>query len=59
MFLRQGCGEIRDGFDDDFYAWWGRQVPSFEQLPYEGLYFHGDPEMILPLGGVWGEIGEF
>ena len=43
MFLRQGGGEFRGGLDDEFYAWWGRQVPTFDKLPYAGLYFRGDP----------------
>ena len=30
VFLRQGGGEIQGSFDDGFYAWWGRQVLTFE-----------------------------
>ena len=34
-------------------------MPTFEQFPYAGLDFHGDPELILPLGQAWGDMGEF
>ena len=58
VFFCQGGGEIWGGFDDEFYAWWGRKVPAFKKLPYAGLYFCGDPELIIRPGGAWGEMGE-
>ena len=46
-------------YDDDFYFWWERQLPVLEQFPYAGMDFHGDPDLVLPLGGAWGELGNF
>ena len=57
VLVRQGGGDIRDGYDDEFYSWWIRQVPAFEQFPYAGLEFQGDIELMLPLGDAWGEMG--
>ena len=45
-------------YDDDFYTWWERQVPALEQFPYAGLDFRGDPDLVLPPGGAWGEMGK-
>ena len=46
-------------YDDDFYFWWEWQLPTLEQFPYAGMDFRGDPDLILPLGGAWGELGNF
>ena len=45
-------------YDDDFYSWWEWQVPALEQFPYAGLDFRGDPDLVLPRGGAWGEMGK-
>ena len=59
IFLRQGGGDIvHRMYDDDFYTWWERQVLALEQFPYAGMDFRGDPDLVLPPGGVWGEIGK-
>ena len=34
-------------------------MPSLEQFPYAGMDFCGDTDLILPLGGAWGELGNF
>ena len=40
VFLRQGGrGSVQGVCDDDFYVWWGRQLPALEQFPYTGLEF--------------------
>ena len=59
LFLHQVGGEIQGGFYDDFYAWWSRKVATFEQFPYAGLDFCRDSKLALPVGGAWGEMGEF
>ena len=46
-------------YDDDFYSWWERKVPALEQFPYAGLDFQGDPDLVLPPGGAWGEMGKY
>ena len=59
IFLRQGGGDtVHSVYDDDFYIWWERQLPALEQFPYAGVDFRGDPDLVLPLGGAWGELGK-
>ena len=59
IFLRQGGGDIvHSVYDADFYTWWERQLLALEQFPYAGLDFRGDPELVLPPGGAWGEMGK-
>ena len=60
IFLRQGGGDtVHSVYDDDFYIWWERQLPAIEQFPYAGMDFRGDPDLVLPPGGAWGELGNF
>ena len=44
-------------YNDDFYFWWERQLLALEQFPYAGMDFRGDPDLVLPPGGSWGELG--
>ena len=46
-------------YDDDFYFWWEQLFPTLEQFPYARMDFHGDPDLILPPVGTWGELGNF
>ena len=46
-------------YDDDFYFWWERQLPALEQFLYAVMDFRGDPDLVLPLRGAWGELGNF
>ena len=60
IFLRQGgSGSIHSLYDDDFYLWWERQLLALESLPYAGIYFRGDNDLVLPPGGAWGASGIF
>ena len=45
-------------YDDDFYIWWEQQLLALEQFPYAGMDFRGDPDLFLPPGGAWGELGK-
>ena len=59
IFLHQGGGDsVQSVYDDDFYFWLEWQLPALEQFPYAGMDFRGDPDLVLPLGGAWGEIGK-
>ena len=49
---------MKSVYDDDFYIWWERQLPALEQFPYAGMDFRGDPNLVLPPGGAWGELGK-
>ena len=46
-------------YNDDFYIWWERQLLALENFLYVGMDFRGDPDLVLPLGGAWGELGNF
>ena len=37
----------------------GAAVSSTGVVPYAGMDFRGDPDLFLPLGGAWGELGNF
>ena len=60
IFLRHGGGgSVQSVYDDDLYFWWEQQLPALEQFPYARLDFRGDTDLVLPLGGAWGELGNF
>jgi hypothetical protein len=44
-------------YNDDFLFQWSRQVMSLEDYPYTGIDFRGDPDMSLPPGSAYGDIG--
>ena len=46
-------------YDDDFYLWWERKLPTLDQFPYAGMNFRGDNDLVLPPGGAWGASGIF
>ena len=50
---------MKSVYDDDFYFWWERKLPTLEHFPYAGMDFRGDPDLVLPPGGAWGELGNF
>ena len=55
---RLGGGEIpRTTFDDDFFSQWEQQIIVVDDYPYVGLDFRGDPDLALPPGTTWGDIG--
>ena len=57
VLVRQGGGDIRGGYDDDFHSWWSRQAPSFKQFPNISLDLRGDPKLMLLVREAWGEMG--
>ena len=54
-----GGGRTIEAFDDKFFAWFSRQIPVIENYPYAGIDFSIDPEIPVPLGEEWGEMGKF
>ena len=44
-------------FDASFLAWLDHQMMMFEDFPYAGMDFRGDPELALPPGMNWDETG--
>ena len=60
IFLRQGGdGSIQSVYNDDFYLWWGQQLPTLEQFPYARMDFWDENDLVLPPGGAWGASGIF
>jgi hypothetical protein len=55
----QGAGGVRESYDDEFFDWWRRQIPTIEDYPYAGISFLRDPDMPMPPGAARGEIGTY
>ena len=58
LLPRQGGGRTVESFDDDFFAWLSRQIPTIEDYPYAGIDFSRDPAMPVPPGEERGEMGK-
>jgi hypothetical protein len=52
-----GGGRVPTPYNEDFLYWWRRQVIALDDYPYEGIDFRGDPDMPLPPGSAYGDIG--
>jgi hypothetical protein len=57
VMRRQGGGRVSTPYNEDFFYWWQRQVISLDDYPYAGIDFRGDPDMPLPPGTAYGDIG--
>ena len=55
---RTGAGRGRVKFGDPFFRWLWDQMLMVEDYAYAGTYFTGDPDLPLPPGGQWGDIGK-
>ena len=45
-------------FKPEYFQWLENQVFSIQDLPYAGIDFRGDPDMVLPPGEQWDESGK-
>ena len=54
---RLGGGRVANPYLEDFFPWWRRQIVAIEDYPYAGIEFWGDPDMPLPPGSAYGDIG--
>ena len=45
-------------FDDPFFRWIQDQILMVEDYAYAGMDFIRDPDLRIPLGGQWGDIGK-
>ena len=48
---------VANPYPADFFPWWRRQIIAIEDYPYAGIDFRGDPDMPLPPGSAYGDIG--
>jgi len=53
----QGGGRVSTPYNEEFFYWWRRQVIALDDYTYEGIDFKGDPDMPLPLGTAYDDIG--
>ena len=51
-----GRGSVK--FSDTFFRWPWDQMLMVEDYAYVGIDFTGDPDLPLPPGGKWGDIGK-
>ena len=54
---RLGRGRVANPYPPDFFPWWWRQIITIDDYPYAGIDFRGDPDMPLPPGATYGDIG--
>ena len=54
---RLGGGRVSNPYPADLFPWWRRQIVAIDDYPYEGIDFLGDPDMPLPPGSAYGDIG--
>jgi len=54
---RLGGGRVANPYPAEFFPWWRRQIVAIDDYPYGGIDFRGDPDMPLPPGSAYGDIG--
>ena len=54
---RLGGGRVSNPYPADFFPWWRWKIVSIDDYPYAGIDFRGDPDMPLPPGSTYGDIG--
>ena len=52
-----GGGRVANPYPADFFPWWRRQIVAIDNYPYARIDFRGDPDMPLPPGSAYGDIG--
>ena len=58
IMAHTGEGRGRVKFGDVFFKWPQDQMLMVEDYAYAGIDFSGDPDLPLPPGGQWGDIGK-
>jgi len=53
----QGGDRVPTPYNDDLFYWWRKKIIALDDYPYAGIDFRGDPDMPLPLGTAYGDIG--
>jgi hypothetical protein len=57
LMARHGGGHMVR-YNDVFFQWLRTQMLMVDDYAYAWLYFHGDPDLALPKGSQWGDIGK-
>ena len=55
---RMGGGPVHQAFNEDFFLWLRCQIICIDDYAYAGVDFRGDPDMPLPEGAQFGDIGK-
>ena len=58
IMAHTGVGRGKVKFDDPFFRWLRDHLLMVEDYAYAGTKFSGDPDLPLPPGGQWGDIGK-
>ena len=58
VMARTGGGRAKIKFEVAFFRWLRDQILMIEDYAYVGKNFIGDPDLPLPLGAHWGDIGK-
>ena len=53
-----GAGRGKVKFGAPFFHWLNDQILMIEDYAYTGTDFRGDPDLPLPLGPQWGNMGK-
>ena len=53
-----GGGRVKVKYDARFFRWLEDQILMIEDYAYAGTDFRGDPDLPLPPGAQWGDIGK-
>ena len=57
--MARHAGHSQITFTDAFFRWFERQDMAFSEYPYIGMDFRGDPDLVLPDGEQWGDLGKY
>ena len=57
VMRRLGGGRVANPYPTEFFLWWRRQIVAIDEYPYAGIDFWGDPDMPLPPGSAYRDIG--
>ena len=57
VMCRLGGGRVAKPYPIDFFPWWRRQLIAIDEYPYAWIKIYGDPNMPLPPGADYGDIG--
>ena len=58
VMCRLGGGRVANPYPADFFPWWWPHIIAIDDYPYAGIDFQGDPNMPLPPGAAYGDIGK-
>ena len=53
-----GVDRAKVKFIDPFFQWLREKILMVEDYAYAGMDFSGDPDLLLPPGGQWSDLGK-